>query len=203
MTLKKILILVLFTFAISFADTLEKIESIIQNSKSIKAKFTQISKIEGFDEESKFEGLLYISKPDKVKIEYVFPEKNIIFVEKDKVIMYNPKDKQAAISKLSDQFIVVKIFNMIAKNQSLTQLFNVKEKKENKNELIVYLLPKDNKQLKSLKIVFLKKNYKIKEIEIIDTENNKVLLIFKNFEYLDKKIPLELKLPKNVQIFSQ
>ncbi len=200
--LKKLLILVLFTFGIGFADTLEKIESIIQKSKSIKAEFIQISKIEGF-EESKFKGFLYILKPDKVKIEYFYPEKNIIFVEKNKVIIYNPKDNQAAISELSDQFIVVKIFNMIAKNQSFKELFDVKKKEENKNNIIIYLIPKENQQIKSLKIIFSKKNFKIEKIQILDTENNKISLIFNKFEYLNKQIPVKFKLPKDVQIFRQ
>ncbi len=201
--MKRLFLGILFIFNLSFGGTLEEIEKVIHSSKSIKGEFTQISKIEGFDEESKFKGKLYISKPDKVKIEYTFPEKNIIFVEDDKVIIYNPKDKQAAVSNLSDQFIVVKIFNIIAKNENFEKLFDVKEKKKNKKGIIVLLVPKENKDLKSVKIVFSNNGYKIKEIEIIDKENNKIDLVFKSFEYLKKHIPIEFKLPEDVQLFYQ
>ncbi len=202
--MKKLFILFfpIFFFQICFADSLSKIEDILKKSKSIKAEFIQISEIEGFGE-SKYRGILFISKPDKVKINYTSPEENIIFVERNKVIIYNPKDKQAAISNLSDQFIVVKIFNLIAKNQNFTDVFKINKVEEKNNKIIVYLLPKENQQLKLLEITFSKKNYKIKEIKIVDTENNKITLIFKNFEYLKENMPIDFNLPKDTEIFNQ
>jgi len=202
--LKKIIFFLLFlNFSFGFADNLDTIENVINKAKSIKAEFTQISKIKGFDEESKFDGYLYISKPDKIKIEYVSPEKNIIFVENNKVIIYNPKDKQAMVSQLSNQFIVVKLFNIIASNESFKKLFNIINEEENKKEISITLKPKNDNQLESVKLTFLNKSYKLKQIKIVDKEGNQIIVNFKKFEFINKKLPLEFKLPEGVQIFYQ
>jgi outer membrane lipoprotein carrier protein len=204
--LKKIFYIFLFTIfvlKISFADVLKDIENIIHKSKSVKGEFIQISKIKDFDEKNEFKGILLISKPDKVKIKYTYPEENIIYVEKNKVIMYNLKDNQAVISNLSNQFIAVKIFNMIAKNQSFTELFNVNKKEENKKEIVIHLSPKKNEQIKTLKIIFSKKDYKIKKIEIVDIESNEIIIIFNKFKYLNKSLPLNFNLPSDTQVFYQ
>ncbi len=202
--MKKIIFFLLFlNFSFGFADNLDTIENVINKAKSIKAEFTQISKIKGFDEESKFDGYLYISKPDKIKIEYVSPEKNIIFVENNKVIIYNPKDKQAMVSQLSNQFIVVKLFNIIASNESFKKLFNIINEEENKKEISITLKPKNDNQLESVKLTFLNKSYKLKQIKIVDKEGNQIIVNFKKFEFINKKLPLEFKLPEGVQIFYQ
>ncbi len=202
--MKKIIFFLLFlNFSFGFADNLDTIENVINKAKSIKAEFTQISKIKGFEEESKFDGYLYISKPDKIKIEYTSPEKNIIFVENNKVIIYNPKDKQAMVSQLSNQFIVVKLFNIIASNESFKKLFNIINEEKNNKEISITLEPKNDKQLKSVKLTFLNKSYKLKRIKIVDKEENQIIVNFKKFEFINKKLPLEFKLPEGVQIFYQ
>ena len=202
--MKRIIFFLLFlNFSFGFADNLDTIENVINKAKSIKAEFTQISKIKGFEEESKFDGYLYISKPDKIKIEYVSPEKNIIFVENNKVIIYNPKDKQAMISQLSNQFIVVKLFNIIASNESFKKLFNIINEEKNNKEISITLKPKNDNQLESVKLTFLNKSYKLKQIKIVDKEGNQIIVNFKRFEFINKKLPLEFKLPEGVQIFYQ
>ena len=202
--MKKIIFFLLFlNFSFGFADNLDTIENVINKAKSIKAEFTQISKIKGFEEESKFDGYLYISKPDKIKIEYVSPEKNIIFVENNKVIIYNPKDKQAMISQLSNQFIVVKLFNIIASNESFKKLFNIINEEKTNKEISITLKPKNDNQLESVKLTFLNKSYKLKQIKIVDKEGNQIIVNFKKFEFINKKLPLEFKLPEGVQIFYQ
>ncbi len=194
------LFLAVLVYNISEASILDKIQEKIQNSKGIEAEFIQISEIKDFNHKSTFKGYLYISKPDKVKIQYVSPEPNIIFVNGKETIVYNPVEKQAVISELPDQFIVVKIFKLIAEGKDFTQLFDVVKVEEKKNRIVLNLLPKNDKQLKSLSISFSSKNYLIKELDIEDKERNKIKVRFKKFRYLDKPIDIDLKLDKDVEI---
>jgi len=200
--MRKILILLLLTFSLSYASTyLDKFENKIKNISSIRGKFLQINTIEGFDQPQTFIGELYATKPDRLKIVYKDPYRQIILVEGRKSTVYTPEEKQAVISDLSEDFIIVKIFKILMENRSLKEIFSLDEEKNTDEGILISLVPKNEKGIKKVDLI-IKKDLKIYKIKIYG-EDSTVELQFPDIEYLDKKLDLRLDLPEDVEIIRQ
>ncbi len=199
---KIILFLILTVFSISTAgEVLKSFEEHLKKVKSVRGKFLQITTIEGFDEPQTFIGEIYITKPDTLKIIYKDPFKQIILVKGSQSTIYTPEEKQAIISKLSEDFIIVKIFKHMIKNKSLKEIFKVKEEKKTKEGVLIVLEPIEDKEIKKVELIIKNKNklYKLK----IYGKDSTVELQFAEFEYLDKKLELNIDLPADVEIIRQ
>jgi outer membrane lipoprotein carrier protein len=199
--MKNIPLLFLLFFYVSFGgEVFKSLEKKLTSCNYIEAPFHQKTRIEGLDEKENtgFTGKLYISKPDKIKIEYTEPLHQIIFVEGNKSIIYTPEENQAVISKLPEDFLVVKIFSDLSKNKGIGDTFFVKEEKKLSDGYLLLLQPEDKKIKKVL--LTLDKNKNITKIKIIDTENNMVIIEFDYFKCLQEGGDLSFSLPKDVDI---
>ncbi len=195
-----LLFFLLFFYASSGGEVFKSLEKKLTSCSYIEASFHQKTHIEGLDEEENmsFTGKLYISKPDKIKIEYTEPLHQIIFVEGNKSTVYTPEENQAVISKLPEDFLVVKIFSDLSKNKGISDTFSVKEEKKLNNGYLLLLQPEDKKIKKVL--LTLDENKNITKIKIIDTENNIVIIKFDYFKCLKEGKELPFSLPKDVNI---
>lgn len=198
----KILIILLTAFSLSYGSPfLDKFEKKIKSVSSIRGKFLQINTIEGFDQPQTFIGELYAAKPDKLKIVYKDPYKQIILVEGKKSTIYTPEEKQAVISDLSDDFLIVKIFKIFMENRSLKDIFKVNYEKKTDEGILISLLPLNEKGIKKVEII-IKKDLEIYKIKLYG-EDSIVELHFPDIEYMRKKIDLRLDLPEDVEIIRQ
>ena len=197
--MKKILLSFLFSFSFSLAgEIFDAFYKKLSTTEGIKGDFTQETYINGSSEKQTFKGILYAEKPDKIKIEYLTPIKQIVYVEKDKVIVYTPEENQAVISKLPEDFITVKIFKSLSSGKMLKEIFSSLKEQKNSNGYTIQLKPVD----KSISDVSLnlKKDFKVNKINIIDKEGNRVIIIFDKFDYLSKPVEIGLKLPEGVEV---
>ncbi len=197
--MKKILLSFLFSFSFSLAgEIFDAFYKKLSTTEGIKGDFTQETYINGTSEKQTFKGILYAEKPDKIKIEYLTPIKQIVYVEKDKVIVYTPEENQAVISKLPEDFITVKIFKSLSSGKMLKEIFSSLKEQKNSNGYTIQLKPVD----KSISDVSLnlKKDFKVNKINIIDKEGNRVIIIFDKFDYLSKPVEIGLKLPEGVEV---
>ena len=197
--MKKILLSFLFSFSFSFAgEIFDAFYKKLSTTEGIKGDFTQETYINGSSEKQTFKGILYAEKPDKIKIEYLTPIKQIVYVEKDKVIVYTPEENQAVMSKLPEDFITVKIFKSLSSGKMLKEIFSSLKEQKNSNGYTIQLKPVD----KSISDVSLnlKKDFKVNKINIIDKEGNRVIIIFDKFDYLSKPVEIGLKLPEGVEV---
>ncbi len=198
--MRKVFLLFLLIFSFSFGeDILSSLEKKFLTCESIKADFVQKTYVEGFDEPQIFEGKLFITKPNKIKIEYTEPIRQIIFVEGNKSIVYTPEENQAVESTFPEDFLIVKIFRDISQNKNISGIFSV-ESQEKTDDGYILKLKTEDKKIKEVAF-YLDREKNINKIQIIDSENNKVIIKFKDFKCLKDRLDIKLNLPKDVEIF--
>ncbi|HUK55821.1 MAG TPA: outer membrane lipoprotein carrier protein LolA [Nitrospiria bacterium] len=86
----------------ALTETVRKIQAAYERTSDWKADFEQTTRIEGFDAPIASRGKLYIKKPDKLRWEYLEPNRNQIVVNEQKIWIYTPEQKQAIVSPFSE-----------------------------------------------------------------------------------------------------
>ncbi len=173
-------------------------EEKVLSCSGLKGRFIQKVFVEGENQPQEFKGNFLIEKPDRVKIDYLSPVKQVMYIEKNRIVIYSPEEKQAVVSPIREDFILVKIFKALSDNQRLSHIFRIQDEKKVKDEYTFSLGVKD-KNIKSISLTT-DKDFSIKRIDILDTDNNKVKIIFENFICLEKKIDIDFKIPEDVEI---
>lgn len=196
--MKKFIFLFLFVFSFSYADILDKLEKKLSQISSITAQFKQQTFMEGLDQPDEYKGELFISKPDTVKLEYSKPVQQIYFLKGNELIVYSPEEKQAVKTKLSDQFIMLKIFKTIASGKSLKSLFKLEKNEKKGTDTLLVLVPKDQKDIKKFTML-ISDELNIKKMTIWDKEGNKIAIEFYDFEYSKNPLNLYIKIPEDTE----
>ncbi|WP_297452674.1 outer membrane lipoprotein carrier protein LolA [Persephonella sp.] len=196
--MKKYIFLFLLVFSFSYADILDKLEKKLSQISSITAQFKQQTFMEGLDQPDEYEGKLFITKPDTVKLEYFKPVKQIYYLKGNELIVYSPEEKQAVRTKLSDQFIMLKIFKTIASGESLKSLFKLEKNEKKGTYILLILSPKDQKDIKKFTML-LSDDLTIKKMTVWDKEGNKIVIDFYDFRYGRKLLNLYIKIPKDTE----
>lgn len=196
--MKKYIFLFLLVFSFSYADILDRLEKKLSEVNSITAQFKQRTFMEGLDQPDEYEGKLFITKPDTVKLEYSKPIKQIYFLKGNELIVYSPEEKQAVKTKLSDQFIMLKIFKTIASGKSLKSLFNLEKNEKKGTDTLLILSPKDQKDIKKFTML-LSDDLTIKKMTVWDQEGNKIIIDFYDFRYGRKPLNLYIKIPEDTE----
>lgn len=196
--MKKYIFLFLLVFSFSYADILDRLEKKLSEVNSITAQFKQQTFMEGLDQPDEYEGKLFITKPDTVKLEYSKPIKQIYFLKGNELIVYSPEEKQAVKTKLSDQFIMLKIFKTIASGKSLKSLFNLEKNEKKGTDTLLILSPKDQKDIKKFTML-LSDDLTIKKMTVWDQEGNKIIIDFYDFRYGRKPLNLYIKIPEDTE----
>ncbi|WP_457641609.1 LolA family protein [Persephonella sp.] len=200
--MKKVFIIFLLLFSISYSsELLDKFENHLKNINSIKGEFLQINLMEGFDEPQTFIGELYITKPYTLKIIYKDPYRQIILVKNKESVIYTPEEKQAVVSTLSEDFLIIRILRNLIENKSLREIFDVIKEERLKDSYLIVLKPKDEKDIKKVELI-IKDNLEIYKIKIYGVDSS-VELQFAKIKYLNKKLELNIELPKDVEIIRQ
>jgi len=199
--MKKIIFFILFPFFV-FASVIDDLDKIIKSNKAIQGEFIQKSYISGFNQPEIFKGEIYITKPDKIKIIYKEPLYQQIYIDSKKFIVYTPSEKQAVISKKNDDLIIVDIFEIMIGNKNLKDILNIKKEISENNHYKIQTVPKNNKDIKLLTFIFSKEDMKLKTVEALDNEDNKVVIEFSKFNYLNKDLNLKIDIPKDINIIN-
>ncbi|NPA52932.1 MAG: outer membrane lipoprotein carrier protein LolA [Aquificae bacterium] len=193
---KKIFLTLLLIFSLSKANSFEEFIEKAKKHKGVYIEFTQISLIEGFDQQT-FEGKAFILKDKKIKIEYTSPQKQYILIEGEKSITYIPSENQVIITKLDQDLALIDIFKLLSGALELEKIFSIKAEKDK-----YILLPKNPKIKEIKKIVIHFKDKKPHEIKLYDTENNVVIIKIKKIKYLDSEPNLDINYPIDVEIIT-
>ncbi|WP_297887451.1 outer-membrane lipoprotein carrier protein LolA [Sulfurihydrogenibium sp.] len=202
--MRKYLILTLIFFNLSFGqDFLSEFQKVINKSKGFEAELIQKTYQSGFNNPDTFIGEVKATKPLTVKIDYKKPYQQTIFMNKEKIILYNKEQNQAIITSPQNSLLITDVISMFIDNTPIDKIFKVIQTKEFGKFITIDLKPKNSDDIKSLQITVEKEKYIPKTITAIDTDNNKIELQLENFKYYNNLVNLEFKLPKNVEIIQQ
>ncbi len=192
--------LVLFSvFSSAFAETLDKLQNKISSYSFIQVRFTQITYMKDLQQPERFEGKVYISKPEKVKIIYQKPLKQIYFIDGDSLTIYTPEEKQAIKSKIDKHFFIAKIFRAISSKEGLKKLFSVEREDKKGSTIDLVMKVKGDEEIKKVEMI-LDKDLDIKQIIVWDSEGNRMELNFYDFVYKKEPQNIYIKLPQDVEI---
>jgi outer membrane lipoprotein carrier protein len=86
----------------SLTEVVQKIQAAYEHTTDWKADFEQVTQIQGFDTLIKSRGKLFIKKPDKLRWDYLEPNRHQILVNEKKIWIYTPEQKQAIVSPFSE-----------------------------------------------------------------------------------------------------
>ncbi len=130
--MKRILLLILlFTPSITFADPLQKtIQTLYETYakvNNIQADFSQSVMFEGFDTTADAKGKLYFKK-GKMRWDYSSPTRQQIFVDGETLLHYTPENKQVLKGVLGKQTgLPIDLLMRVEKIETLFNLIQVKE----------------------------------------------------------------------------
>ncbi|MBI3596964.1 MAG: outer membrane lipoprotein carrier protein LolA [Nitrospirae bacterium] len=86
----------------SLTEVVQKIQAAYEHTTDWKAEFEQVTQIEGFDSPITSRGTLYIKKPDKLRWDYLEPNRHQILVNEQKIWIYTPEQKQVIVSPFAE-----------------------------------------------------------------------------------------------------
>jgi len=173
----------LLFFSFSFGGVLDSLEQKLKGISSIKADFKQRTYMPDLEQPEEFEGKMFISKNQQIKIIYQKPIKQIYFLDKNELTIYTPQEKQVIKSSLTDQFFILKIFKAFMSEKGLSSLFKVESEKKKGNLIDLVLSVKGQSDIKKVEMI-LEKDLTVKQIIVWDKEGNRMEINFYDFVYI-------------------
>jgi len=78
-----------------------KVQDRLNQTTSIRSEFEQKNFIKSLGARTTSRGFLYIKKPEKIKIQYIKPQKQVFVSNENSIWIYTPKFKQVLHRKIS------------------------------------------------------------------------------------------------------
>ncbi len=149
------------------------------------------------------EGSFVVKKPEKMSWNFTFPSIKKIIVNDQKITTYDADLNQAVIVPFSDRH-QSSLANILLKNDSLLNFYQISSETANDNLYSVVLVQKGGNNLFTrIKITITEAL--LSEIKLWDTSGQSIGISFEDV-ILNSKIPdayLEFSIPKGVDIFDQ
>jgi len=198
-----LIILLFFLFAnpILAQDTaLSKLNKAYKNINDASGSFIQTSYIKDLDKTQKFKGRFFI-KGDKIRWQYEGEFPQVIFLNRETLIVYDRKRKQAIQSIFSEEKYGQLPIALLSRMADFEKDFEITEKSEN----TLILIPKTKMgNIKKIEITIQDEDFPIKFLKVTDTSANTVRIDFysvtinknlKNslFQFIPKKDDTVLK----------
>jgi outer membrane lipoprotein carrier protein len=172
-----LIILLLFLFAnpILAQDTaLSKLNKAYKNINDASGSFIQTSYIKDLDKTQKFKGRFFI-KGDKIRWQYEGEFPQVIFLNRETLIVYDRKRKQAIQSIFSEEKYGQLPIALLSRMADFEKDFEITEKSEN----TLILIPKTKMgNIKKIEIAIQDEDFPIKLLKFIDTSVNTVRIDF-------------------------
>ena len=184
-------------------EALDAIQSHYEKILTFEADFSQKSYIRMMNQTQSVEGQVKIKKPGKMRWVYEAPEKQILISNENTLWLYVPEEEQATKVPVESIYSSNTPALFLAGKGKLTQAFNVESVSQEKQNIIVTLIPKSAEQgLAKLVLLADKKNYQITGSTVYDKLGNKTAILFNRIR-INQEIPesqFQLKTPPSVEI---
>lgn len=112
--------------AVAGADeTIDKVQSVFDKTKSMKAGFTQVLESKGFGITGQYGGTVYILKPSKMLWRYAEPKGRTLVSDGSKLWLYDPEDKIAYYDEVKGYLHEKSPALFLAGEKTLRELFTI------------------------------------------------------------------------------
>lgn len=171
---------ILFTINHSQAedDIISKLENAYKNIKDATGSFVQISYIKDLDKTQKFSGRFFI-KGDNLRWQYLGEFSQVIYINKENLIVYDKKRKQAIKSNFSPEKYGQLPLALLSRMAVLERDFEITQKAEN----TLILIPKEKMgNIKKIELTIHEETFPIKIMKVTDISGNIIKIDFNSIK---------------------
>ncbi len=170
-------------------EVVKKVQKYYNDIKKLQADFRQEYENVTFGKKSTSDGKLYLSKPCKMRWDYVKPEKKFFISDGTTLWIYEEVNKQAYKKDLKNEVLPAAV-SFLCGEGSLAEEFDAAldpGKYGGKDDLVLKLTPKQpSAQYKNLWLVVDAADYHVKQSVILEASNNINQFTFANIKLNDK-----------------
>ncbi|HKW86849.1 MAG TPA: outer membrane lipoprotein carrier protein LolA [Nitrospiraceae bacterium] len=138
-------------------EVVKKVQARYEKTRDLQADFKQNTKIEGFATPISSSGRVYIKKPGRLRWDYLDPNVEEIYVNKDEVMMYVPEHQQVLIGKLTQMAASQAPLQLLQGVAKLEEEFQVEPTTDGKRGAggvpLITLLPKQTEESEPVRTV--------------------------------------------------
>jgi chaperone LolA len=149
----------------AFAASVEDIQKRYSTYKDFDATFTQKTYQVILNKNIDFTGKVLFKKPDGVRMDVYIPQKQIIILKGNKLVVALPDEKTMAVQEVPKEIATQNLLSFIAGMSSLDKGYNVKQEKDH-----IVLNPKQGTGEIS---IWTDENSIIKRVKLTDSMGNK------------------------------
>jgi outer membrane lipoprotein carrier protein len=172
-------------------EVIKKLQARYEQTKDLQADFKQVTRIEGFATPLTSSGRVSIKKPGLLRWDYLDPNVEEIYVNRDEVMMYVPEHKQVLVGKLTQMAASQAPLQLLQGVAKIDEEFDVEPTKDGERGEggipLVTLAPKASESESSRALVRIvlevqPKTYFIKTVSIHETSGNISTFQFSNLK---------------------
>jgi len=173
-------------------EVVKKVQARYEKTRDLQADFKQSTRIEGFATPIASSGRMYIKKPGRLRWDYLDPNVEEIYVNKDEVMMYVPEHQQVLVGKLTQMAASQAPLQLLQGVAQLEEEFQVEATPGGKRGAggvpLITLLPKQNPEsepVRTLDRIVLElqpKTFFIKTVSIYEISGNISTFEFANLK---------------------
>ena len=162
-------------------EVVRKLQARYEQTKDLQANFKQLTRIEGFATPLTSSGRVSIKKPGLLRWDYLDPNVEEIYVNRDDVMMYVPEHKQVLVGKLTQMAASQAPLQLLQGVAQIEEEFQVEPTQKNERGEggipLVSLVPKpsESESARTLARIVLEvqpKTYYIKSVSIHEISGN-------------------------------
>jgi outer membrane lipoprotein carrier protein len=162
-------------------EVVRKLQARYEQTKDLQADFKQLTRIEGFATPLTSSGRVSIKKPGLLRWDYLDPNAEEIYVNRDDVMMYVPEHKQVLVGKLTQMAASQAPLQLLQGVAQIEEEFQVEPTQNNERGEggipLVSLVPKpsESESARTLARIVLEvqpKTYYIKSVSIHEISGN-------------------------------
>ena len=155
--------------ALIVSEIQKKYESV----KEVEAVCVEETFNKTLDKKFKFKGMLYIKKPDKVRMEIKEPEEQLIVANGSFIWIYIPENNQVVKEKMDENNKSKLAITILTGMAKLDRDFNIYKDQGSSKNYIVRLIPKESTGfIKKMNLEINKKKYDIEKVVVEDSLGN-------------------------------
>ncbi len=189
--IRKVVFFIFFIFFVSNVNganvkfVIKNLHKVYDNVKTFKSEFVQYSYFKSINMLQKYEGILYLKRPNMMRWDYTEPEVQSIISNGKKIWYYYPADNQVNVGILSkgkNSNEVNLIFMILRGIKKIEEEFytSLIKGNDNKNFYYLELIPeKPGVTIKKIILTISKKNFEIKQSHVFYLNGDIVKLILK------------------------
>lgn len=133
-------------------DWVQDLEAHYQQLQGLQARFRQVTDVPGIGRKE-YRGILYLQRPDRIRWDYQEPFPQQAYLERDRLTLYNPQERQVFIRKIDPQEGLALVTTLLARAGTWQEWFDLHPQPPGDGMVgILDLLPRDPSILPPIRI---------------------------------------------------